>query len=148
MLQPPDEALQPDGLFGISVAVSGDGKFLAVGASGLRVDDLASAGAVFVYQLNEAQQFQFVAKLLPSFSNNIHYEAELVLKIDRAGKCISKEHAPTFISGVSLGLDFTARDIQDECKVNGHPWELAKSFDFSAAAGEFVERGRGVMSEQ
>lgn len=76
---------------------------------------------------------------LPSFSNNIHYEAELVLKIDRAGKCISKEHAPSFISGVSLGLDFTARDIQAECKSKGHPWELAKSFDFSAAAGEFVE---------
>jgi acylpyruvate hydrolase len=76
---------------------------------------------------------------LPSFSNNIHYEAELVLKVDRAGKAISKEQAPSFISGVSLGIDFTARDVQDECKANRHPWEVAKSFDFSAAVGDFVE---------
>ncbi|MCL4115678.1 UNVERIFIED_CONTAM: hypothetical protein GTU68_046502 [Idotea baltica] len=76
---------------------------------------------------------------LPSFSNNIHYEAELVLKVDRAGKSISKEQAPSFISGVSLGIDFTARDVQDECKANRHPWEVAKSFDFSAAVGDFLE---------
>lgn len=75
---------------------------------------------------------------LPSFSHNIHYEAELVIKIDRSGKSISPQAAPSFIAGVTLGIDFTARDIQDECKRQGHPWELAKSFDYSAAVGDFV----------
>ncbi len=75
---------------------------------------------------------------LPDFSNNIHYEAELVIKINKGGKSIRKKDAAGFIHGVTLGIDFTARDIQQECKAKGYPWELAKSFDYSAAIGEFV----------
>ena len=75
---------------------------------------------------------------IPEFSNNIHYEAELVVKINRAGKSIAKEQAWSFIDEVTLGIDFTARDVQAECKAKGHPWEVAKSFDYSAAIGDFV----------
>lgn len=74
----------------------------------------------------------------PDFSNNIHYELELVIKINRQGKSIKKDQALSFIDEISLGIDFTARDIQDECKKNGHPWEVAKSFDYSASIGQFI----------
>jgi 2-keto-4-pentenoate hydratase/2-oxohepta-3-ene-1,7-dioic acid hydratase in catechol pathway len=75
----------------------------------------------------------------PDFSNDIHYEVEVVLKISRQGKHIKKEYIPDFIESVSVGIDFTARDVQAICKENGWPWELAKSFDFSAAVGHFVK---------
>ena len=75
----------------------------------------------------------------PAFSNDIHYEVELVLKIGRQGKNIQPEDVINYISKITLGVDFTARDIQSQCKKNGHPWELAKSFDDSALVGRFVE---------
>ncbi len=68
----------------------------------------------------------------PSFTNDVHYECELVVKIDKMGKCIEKQFANRYFSKISLGIDFTARDIQEECKSKGLPWEKAKSFDHSA----------------
>lgn len=75
----------------------------------------------------------------PDFSNNIHYEGELVVRISKSAKSLSPERVKDFIDGVSVGIDFTARDIQKKCKENSWPWELAKSFDFSAAIGEFIK---------
>lgn len=68
----------------------------------------------------------------PSFTNDVHYECEVVVKIDKMGKCIEKQFADRYYSKISLGIDFTARDIQEECKAKGLPWEKAKSFDNSA----------------
>lgn len=69
----------------------------------------------------------------PSFSNDIQYECEVVVKIDRVGKNIAERFAHKYYSEIGLGIDFTARDLQAECKKKGHPWEIAKSFEGSAA---------------
>jgi acylpyruvate hydrolase len=69
---------------------------------------------------------------IPSFTKDLHYELELVIKICKTGKHIKKQFASNYISGISVGIDFTARDIQQEVKTKGHPWELAKAFDGSA----------------
>ncbi len=75
----------------------------------------------------------------PSFSNDIHYECEVVVKIDRVGKNIAERFAHKYYSEIGLGIDFTARDLQAECKKKGHPWEIAKSFEGSAAiCKEFI----------
>ena len=73
---------------------------------------------------------------LPDFSKEIHYEVELVYKIDKLGKSIEKKFAKNYYSEVGLGIDFTARDLQKECKEKGLPWEIAKAFDQSAVVGE------------
>lgn len=75
---------------------------------------------------------------LPSFSNEIHYEAEIVLKISRLGKNIARKFAHRYYNSISVGIDFTARDLQDKCKKAGHPWEIAKAFDQSAVVNEFI----------
>ena len=69
---------------------------------------------------------------IPFFSNDIHYEVELVLRINKTGKHIKEHFAHTYYSQIGLGIDFTARDIQQECKAKGLPWEKAKGFDGSA----------------
>lgn len=69
---------------------------------------------------------------IPSFSDDLHHEVELVLKIDRVGKNISKKFASRYYSSVGLGIDFTARDLQNKLKDKGLPWEKAKAFDNSA----------------
>ena len=69
---------------------------------------------------------------IPHFSNNIHYEVELVIKINKAGKHIEERFAHKYYNQIGLGIDFTARDIQEECKAKGLPWEKAKGFDGSA----------------
>jgi len=69
---------------------------------------------------------------IPDFSNNIHYELELVLKISKNGKNIDERFSHKYYNEIGIGIDFTARDIQEECKKNGHPWEKAKGFDGSA----------------
>lgn len=68
----------------------------------------------------------------PSFSKDIHFECELVVKIDRVGKNIAEKFAHKYYSEIGLGIDFTARDLQQKCKEKGHPWEIAKSFEGSA----------------
>lgn len=74
----------------------------------------------------------------PSFSKNIHYECELVVKINKVGKNIDEKFAHRYYSEIALGIDFTARDLQDELKAKSLPWERAKAFDQSAAIGTFV----------
>lgn len=77
---------------------------------------------------------------IPEFSQNVHYECEIVLKISKAGKYIQKEFAHKYYDQITLGIDFTARDLQAELKSKGHPWEIAKAFDNSAVVGEFVDK--------
>lgn len=74
----------------------------------------------------------------PDFSEDIQYETELVLKIGKVGRHIPEKYAHTYYSEIGLGIDFTARDLQKECKKNGLPWEIAKAFDFSAPLGKFI----------
>ena len=74
----------------------------------------------------------------PEFTNDIHYEAEIVLKIGKNGRHVQPEFAPDYISEIGLGIDFTARDLQSELKEKSQPWELAKGFDGSAVIGDFV----------
>ena len=69
---------------------------------------------------------------IPHFSDDIHYEVELVIKISKAGKHIEERFAHKYYSQIGLGIDFTARDVQQECKEKGLPWEKAKGFDGSA----------------
>jgi 2-keto-4-pentenoate hydratase/2-oxohepta-3-ene-1,7-dioic acid hydratase in catechol pathway len=73
----------------------------------------------------------------PDFSSQIHYETELVLRICRTGKNIDEKDAPYYYDAITVGIDFTARDLQNECKAKGHPWEKAKAFDGSAVIGKF-----------
>ena len=68
----------------------------------------------------------------PNFTNDLHYEVELVLRINKLGKNITKKFAHTYYNEIGIGIDFTARDIQQECKEKGLPWEKAKAFDYSA----------------
>jgi 2-keto-4-pentenoate hydratase/2-oxohepta-3-ene-1,7-dioic acid hydratase in catechol pathway len=75
---------------------------------------------------------------LPSFSENIHYEGELVFRISKDGKNIAERFASSYIDAVTIGIDFTARDWQDKLKDKGLPWELSKAFDSSAAIGDFI----------
>lgn len=68
----------------------------------------------------------------PAFSKDVHYEVELVIKISKVGRSIGEKFASRYYSEVGLGIDFTARDLQQRCKERGLPWEMAKAFDFSA----------------
>ena len=74
----------------------------------------------------------------PEFSDDIHHEVELVLKINREGKYIKKEFAHKYYDEIGLGIDFTARDLQQKCKQKGLPWEIAKAFNGSAPIGDFL----------
>lgn len=76
----------------------------------------------------------------PDYSENIHFECELVLKICKNGRHIQPEFALDYFENISLGIDFTARDIQLKLKEKGHPWEIAKGFDNSAVLGELVPK--------
>ncbi|WP_432709128.1 fumarylacetoacetate hydrolase family protein [Pedobacter sp.] len=77
---------------------------------------------------------------LPDFSNDIHYELEVVLKVSKEGKHIQEKFASNYYEEIGLGIDFTARDIQSRHKEKGLPWELAKSFDNSAPVSLFVPK--------
>jgi 2-keto-4-pentenoate hydratase/2-oxohepta-3-ene-1,7-dioic acid hydratase in catechol pathway len=77
----------------------------------------------------------------PNFTKDLHYEAEVVIKISKLGKNISKKFAHTYYDEIGLGIDFTARDLQKECKEKGLPWEKAKAFDYSAPMSqEFIKK--------
>ena len=76
----------------------------------------------------------------PAFSNDIHHEIELVVKLSKNGKHIQPEFAGSYFQNVTVGIDLTARDIQAKCKKNGHPWEIAKAFDGSAIVGQWVDK--------
>jgi 2-keto-4-pentenoate hydratase/2-oxohepta-3-ene-1,7-dioic acid hydratase in catechol pathway len=75
----------------------------------------------------------------PEFTNELHYECELVLRVSKNGKYIQERHASNYYNGITVGIDFTARDLQDEAKKKGLPWEKSKAFDNSAAVGKFID---------
>jgi 2-keto-4-pentenoate hydratase/2-oxohepta-3-ene-1,7-dioic acid hydratase in catechol pathway len=74
----------------------------------------------------------------PAFTNELHYECELVVRIAKNGKFVPRDKAHEYYNEITLGIDFTARDIQDKLKQKGLPWEKAKAFDHSAAVGEWL----------
>ena len=74
----------------------------------------------------------------PDFSNDVHHELEVVIRINRLGRSIEERHAQRYFSEIGLGVDFTARDLQSEMKKKGLPWEIAKGFDYSAPVSEFL----------
>lgn len=76
----------------------------------------------------------------PNFSEDIHHEIEIVLKINKEGKHVSEKFAGNYFDEIGLGVDFTARDIQSRHKEKGLPWELAKAFDGSAPISNFVSK--------
>lgn len=75
---------------------------------------------------------------IPDFSSEIHYETELIIKINRIGKNIAPKYAHRYYSEIGLGVDFTARDLQRKQKEQGKPWEICKAFDNSAVIGNFI----------
>jgi len=74
----------------------------------------------------------------PEFTADLHYECELVLRIGKLGRHISEKFAHTYYDAIGIGIDFTARDLQQKAKEKGLPWEKAKSFDFSAPVSRFI----------
>lgn len=82
---------------------------------------------------------------IPEFTTDMHYELELVLRFAKEAVHVDKENALDYVDALALGIDFTARDIQQICKKKGHPWEKAKAFDNSAALSRFVDiKGRDL----
>lgn len=77
---------------------------------------------------------------IPEFTQDLHYEVELVLKINQNGKCISEKFAHKYYEEIAVGIDFTACDLQAELSQKGLPWEQAKAFDGSAIVGKFVDK--------
>jgi 2-keto-4-pentenoate hydratase/2-oxohepta-3-ene-1,7-dioic acid hydratase in catechol pathway len=75
----------------------------------------------------------------PEFTNELNYECELVLRVCKNGKYIQEKHASNYYDAISVGIDFTARDVQEELKSKGLPWEKAKAFDNSAVIGKFID---------
>jgi len=78
--------------------------------------------------------------IIPSMSQDVHHEVELVCLIGKRGKDIPRHNALEYVAGYAVGLDMTARDIQSEAKSKGHPWSIAKGFDSFAPLGEFIPR--------
>lgn len=75
---------------------------------------------------------------IPDFSSEVHYETEIVIRIDRLGKNIAERFAHRYYHELTVGIDFTARDLQNRLRAQGLPWEISKSFDNSAVIGEFI----------
>jgi len=75
---------------------------------------------------------------IPDFTNEVHYEAEIIIRINRIGKSIAAKFAPKYFAEFTLGIDFTARDVQQKLKTKGLPWEKAKAFDQSAVVGNYL----------
>lgn len=86
-------------------------------------------------QLKDGKPF-----FIPDFSNEIHYETEVVVKINRLGKHIAEKFAHRYYDELTVGIDFTARDLQKSLKEKGLPWEISKSFDNSAPLGRFISK--------
>ncbi len=85
--------------------------------------------------LKNGQDFYY-----PDFTSDLHYECELVYRINKAGKNIQAKFAHKYYSEMTLGIDFTARDLQQECKVKGLPWEISKSFENSAPISDVFQQ--------
>ena len=78
--------------------------------------------------------------VIPEFSEDVHYEIEIIVKISKVGKYIEPKFAHKYYDEISVGIDFTARDLQDKLKAKGLPWEKAKAFDGSAVIGDFLPK--------
>ncbi|WP_309609888.1 fumarylacetoacetate hydrolase family protein [Flavobacterium sp.] len=78
--------------------------------------------------------------VIPEFSNDVHHEIELIVKISKVGKYVDTKFAHKYYDEISVGIDFTARDLQDKLKEKGLPWEKAKAFDGSAVIGDFLHK--------
>jgi len=78
--------------------------------------------------------------VIPEFSEDIHHEIEIIVRINKVGKYIDKKFAPNYYDEISVGVDFTARDLQQKLKDKGLPWEKAKAFDGSAVIGDFISK--------
>jgi 2-keto-4-pentenoate hydratase/2-oxohepta-3-ene-1,7-dioic acid hydratase in catechol pathway len=83
--------------------------------------------------LNKGEQLT-----IPSFTKDLHYEAELVLRVNKVAKKVKNVHVMDYCDAISVGIDFTARDVQNDLKAKGLPWEKAKAFDDSAVIGEWI----------
>lgn len=84
---------------------------------------------------------------IPDFTKDLHYECELVVRICKVGKNISEKFAHTYYEEIGIGIDFTARDLQEECKQKSQPWEIAKAFDNSAPVSEkFIHKSELNLS--
>ncbi len=83
----------------------------------------------------------------PEFTNELHYEAELVLRICKNGKYIQEKHASKYYNAVTVGIDFTARDLQRDLQSKGLPWEKCKAWDNSAAVGKFIDLKPGFNAD-
>ena len=79
---------------------------------------------------------------IPDFSNDVHHEVEVLVKIKKVGKHIAKEFAHRYYDEISLGIDFTARDLQSQLKAKGLPWEKAKGFDGAAVIGKWIDKNK------
>lgn len=77
---------------------------------------------------------------IPEFSNDVHYEVEVLVKIKKVGKHIDKKFAHKYYDEIGLGIDFTARDLQSQLKAKGLPWEKAKGFDGAAVIGKWIQK--------
>ena len=77
---------------------------------------------------------------IPDFSNDVHHEVEILVRITKVGKHIDRKFAHKYYDEIGLGIDFTARDLQQELKAQGLPWEKAKSFDGAAVVGNFISK--------
>lgn len=77
----------------------------------------------------------------PEFTEDLHYEGEIVIKISKNGKYVQPKFARTYYNQIAFGLDLTARDLQNKCKAKGHPWEISKGFDNAAPISNFINIG-------
>ena len=85
--------------------------------------------------------------VIPEFSQDIHHEIEVIVRINKVGKYIDAKFAHKYYDEISVGIDFTARDVQDQLKAKGLPWEKAKSFDGSAVIGDFLPKNQFISLE-
>lgn len=100
-------------------------------------NDVPTEPVIFMKPKN-ALLFQGKPFFYPEFTEDLHYECEVVVKICKNGKYIQEKFAGKYYDEVSVGIDFTARDLQANLKKKGLPWEIAKAFDNSAAIGDFI----------
>jgi 2-keto-4-pentenoate hydratase/2-oxohepta-3-ene-1,7-dioic acid hydratase in catechol pathway len=119
-------------------------KILAIGMNYLshvkEMNNILSSEPVIFSKPESALLLNNKPFFYPDFSTDVQYETEIVVVIDRLGKRIAPKFAHRYYSEITVGIDFTARDLQKNCKEKGHPWEIAKSFDNSAPIGRMTSK--------
>ncbi len=105
-----------------------------------RADSASSDNPVIFIKPDSALLKDNKPFFIPDFSHDIHYELEIVVRINKLGKNIAERFAHRYYDELTVGIDFTARDLQSDLKAKGLPWELSKGFDSSAAVGEFIPK--------